>query len=279
MQPALDFIAGNWRHGLEILLLWFIIYQSYRYFRATRGARIFTGLVGLWIGLTLLSSFLDLNVIGWILEKIAVFLAVALVVIFQPELRRGLAELGSHRWFSSFGGAAEKELAKDLCEILTLLSRKRIGALIAIQRHIDLKPYLETGVAIDCRLSPELVQTIFHSGTPLHDGGLILRLGDERVLGAGCVFPLNQREQRDRSIGLRHRAAMGITEESDAIALVVSEETGAISIASEGHLERNLDPDGIKDRLNALLFGREEGTGDEAPAGTGSRQPLASSAG
>ncbi|MBL9152464.1 MAG: TIGR00159 family protein [Verrucomicrobiales bacterium] len=277
MKPVLDFIAENWRHGLEILLLWFIIYQSYRYFRATRGARIFTGLVGLWIGLTLLSSFLDLNVIGWILEKIAVFLAVALVVIFQPELRRALAELGSHRWFSSFGRAAEKELTEDIVEIVKTLSRKRIGALIAIQRSIDLKPYLETGVSIDCRISPELIQTIFHSGTPLHDGGLILRLGDERILGAGCVFPLNQREQKDRSIGLRHRAAMGITEESDAIALVVSEETGAISIASEGHLERNLDPDHLKDRLNALLFEPEDDADeDDSPAGL--ERPLASTA-
>lgn len=279
MKPVLDFIAGHWRHGLEIILLWFIIYQSYRYFRATRGARIFTGLVSVWIGLTLLSSRLDLNVIGWILEKIAVFLAVALVVIFQPELRRGLAELGSHRWFSSFGRAAEKELTEDLCEIVKVLARKRIGALIAIQRGIDLKQYLETGVAIDCRIGPEIIQTIFHSGTPLHDGGLIVRLGDERILGAGCVFPLNQREQQDRSIGLRHRAAMGITEESDAIALVVSEETGAISIASEGQLQRNLDPGELKTRLNALLFETdEEPAAAEAGAAASGDRHLASSA-
>lgn len=277
MKPTLDFIASHWRHGLEIMLLWFLIYQSYRYFRATRGARIFTGLVGLWIGLTLLSAFLDLNVIGWILEKIAVFLAVALVVIFQPELRRALAELGSHRWFSSFGRAAEKELTEDLCEIVKVLSRKRIGALIAIQRSIDLKQYLETGVSIDCRISPELIQTIFHSGTPLHDGGLILRLGDERILGAGCVFPLNQRELKDRSIGLRHRAAMGITEESDAIAIVVSEETGGISLASEGQMERNLDPGHLQTRLNELLFESEDDADETDPDLSGERAVASSS--
>jgi diadenylate cyclase len=276
MKPTLDFIASHWRHGLEIALLWFIIYQSYRYFRATRGARIFTGLVGMWIGLTLLSAFLDLNVIGWILEKIAVFLAIAMVVIFQPELRRALAELGSHRWFSSFGRAAEKELTEDLCEIVKILSRKRIGALIAIQRSIDLKQYLETGVAIDCRISPELIQTIFHPGTPLHDGGLILRLGDERILGAGCVFPLNQRELKDRSIGLRHRAAMGITEESDAIAVVVSEETGTISIATEGKLDRNIDPNLLQSRLNDLLFESYDES-DEENAGAPGDHALAPS--
>jgi diadenylate cyclase len=271
MKPTLDFIASHWRHGLEIALLWFIIYQSYRYFRATRGARIFTGLVGMWLGLTLLSAFLDLNVIGWILEKIAVFLAIAMVVIFQPELRRALAELGSHRWFSSFGRAAEKELTEDLCEIVKILSRKRIGALIAIQRSIDLKQYLETGVAIDCRISSELIQTIFHSGTPLHDGGLILRLGDERILGAGCVFPLNQRELKDRSIGLRHRAGMGITEESDAVAVVVSEETGTISIATEGKLERNIDPNLLQSRLNDLLFEADDESDEKDTDAPGDR--------
>lgn len=262
MQAALDFIIKHWRHGLEILLLWFIIYQSYRYFRATRGARIFTGLVGGWIALTMLSSALDLNVIGWILEKIAVFLAVALVVIFQPELRRALAELGSHSWFSSFGGAAQQELTEELCDIVRILSRKRIGALIAIQRGIDLRQYLETGVNLDCHINSEIIQTVFHSGTPLHDGGMIVRLSDERILGAGCVFPLNQRELGDRAIGLRHRAAMGITEESDAIAIVVSEETGGISLAHEGSLDRALKPADLHARLTELLFDDEDDEDD-----------------
>lgn len=267
MQAALDFIRLHWRHGLEILLLWFIIYQSYRYFRATRGARIFTGLVGGWVLLTMLSAALDLNVIGWILEKIAVFLAVALVVIFQPELRRALAELGSHSWFSSFGGAAQRELTEEICDIVRNLSRKRIGALIAIQRGIDLKQYLETGVTLDCRINPEIIQTIFYSGTPLHDGGMIVRLGDERILGAGCVFPLNQRELGDRAIGLRHRAAMGVTEESDAIAIVVSEETGTISIAHEGKLDRALKSKELYERLTELLFESDDDDEDEEEDG------------
>ena len=261
MQPFYDFIKQHWRDGLEILLLWILIYQSYRYFRATRGARIFTGLIGLWIGLTLLSNWLDLNVIGWLLQKVGVFLAIALVVIFQPELRRALAELGSHRWFSSFAGEGQREFTDHLCEIVGQLARKRIGALIAIQRGIDLKQYLETGVTMDCRLSGELAETVFHPGTVLHDGGMILRLSDERILGAGCVFPLNQRELTDRSIGLRHRAAMGITEESDALAIVVSEETGAISIATEGVLQRDLKVKELKEKVSDLLF--EEDFEDE----------------
>ena len=234
-----------------------IIFNTYRYFRATRGARIFTALVGFYIGMTLLSGWLDLTVIGWLLKYVSVILAIALIIIFQPELRRALAELGSHRFFSSINERARAEFADRLIEIVESLSRKRIGALIAIERGIDLKQYLETGTEMDCLFTPEIVYTVFYSGTTLHDGGMIVRIGDERIAGAGCVFPLNQRELSDQSIGLRHRASMGITEESDAIALVVSEETGAISVSIAGKLERNLSETELRERLNGLLSNQE----------------------
>jgi len=178
-------------------------------------------------------------------------------VIFQPELRRALAELGSHRIFSSMNERTRRLFADQLIEIVENLSHRRIGALIAIERGIDLKQYLETGTEMDCELTPALVYTVFHKGTTLHDGGMIVRMGDERIAGAGCVFPLIQRELSDQSIGLRHRAAMGITEESDAIALVVSEETGAISIAINGKLERDLEDEALRERLNELLGNQE----------------------
>lgn len=257
MAIALEFVTQHWRDALEVILLWFIIYNSYRYFRATRGARIFTGLVSVWIGLTLVSELLDLDVIGWLLKSFTVFLAVGLMVIFQPELRRALAELGSHRWFSPLGSEGQREFTENFTEIVSLLSRKRVGALFAIQRGIDLKQYLETGVKMDCKTSPEIIHTIFHPGTVLHDGGVIIRFADERILAAGCVFPLNQRELSDRSIGLRHRAAMGITEESDAVAIAVSEETGHISLAYQGVLEQNLSIEEFGGRLNELLFEEE----------------------
>ncbi len=145
----------------------------------------------------------------------------------------------------------------DLIEMVETLSGRRTGALIALERGIDLKQYLETGTEMDCVMSLELVNTIFYSGTTLHDGGMVIRVADERISGAGCVFPLNQRELGDQSIGLRHRAAMGITEESDAIALVVSEETGAISIAVGGKLERDLGEEELKVRLKELLSNQE----------------------
>jgi diadenylate cyclase len=264
MDETIQFLGRHWRQAIEVIILWLIIYNTYLYFRATRGARIFTALVALYIGTTLLSGWLDLTVIGWLLKYVSVFLAIALVVIFQPELRRALAELGSHRIFSSINERTRRLFADELVEMVETLSRRRIGALIAIERSIDLEQYLETGTEMDCQLTPALVYTIFHKGTTLHDGGMIVRMADERIAGAGCVFPLIQRELSDQSIGLRHRAAMGITEESDAIALVVSEETGAISIAVSGKLERDLEGETLRERLNELLSNQE--TEDEEDA-------------
>jgi diadenylate cyclase len=205
--------------------------------------------------LLLASSAVSFAVQDWI--DGGVILAIALIIIFQPELRRALAELGSHRFFSSMNEKTRARFADLLIEVVENLSRKRTGALIAIERGINLKQYLETGTSLDSQLSPELVYTIFHSGTTLHDGGMIVRITDERIAGAGCVFPLIQRELSDQSIGLRHRAAMGITEESDAIALVVSEETGAISIAINGKLERDLEKAELRERLNELLSNQD----------------------
>ena len=257
MEAVENYISLHWRHAIEIVILWVIIFNTYRYFKATRGARIFTALVGMYIAMTIISGWLDLTVIGWLLKYVSVILAIALIIIFQPELRRALAELGSHRIFSSMTEKTRALFADNLIEIVETLSRKRIGALIAIERSIDLKQYLETGTEMDCMMTPELVYTIFYSGTTLHDGGMIVRIADERIAGAGCVFPLNQRELSDQSIGLRHRASMGITEESDAIALVVSEETGAISIAIAGKLERDLEHEELRERLTELLTNQE----------------------
>ena len=244
-----DFLKQHWRDGVEILILAVLVYQAFLFFRATRGARILTGLLMLLLGLALVSQLLELEVITWLLQRISVFLAIALVVLFQPELRRVLAELGSHRMFSL--NRPDPESLDVLLEAMQQLSARRCGALFAIKRGIDLRLLAETGVSVDAKLSPELITTIFHPKTALHDGGAIIDQG--RIAAAGCVFPVSQREVRDRAIGLRHRAAMGVTEETDAIALIVSEESGALSIAYRGKLEHDLEPDELRQRLNELL--------------------------
>lgn len=244
-----DFLQQHWRDGVEILILSVLVYQAYVFFRATRGARILTGLLMLLLGLALISQLLELEVITWLLQRISVFLAIALVVLFQPELRRVLAELGSHRMFSL--NRPDPESLDVLMEAMQQLSARRCGALFALKRGIDLKLLAETGVEVDAQLSTELITTIFHPKTALHDGGAIIDQG--RIAFAGCVFPVSQKEVRDRAIGLRHRAAMGVTEETDAIALIVSEESGALSLAFRGKLEHDLEPDELRERLNELL--------------------------
>jgi diadenylate cyclase len=257
----IEFIQEHWRHGIEILILAVIVYFAYKYFRATRGARIFIGLIVSFIALSLISQALNLAVLDWIIKSVSVFLAIALVVIFQPELRRALAELGSHRFFSPFS-QQKGELLEELNDAVQLLASKRFGALIAIERGIALKQYLETGIELDANFAPETALAIFHPKGALHDGGMIIH--QDRISGAGCVFPVSQKELPDRSIGLRHRAGIGISEESDAIAVIVSEETGHISLAHKGKLERDVPRDQFKERLQELLFLKIDDEGNDS---------------
>ncbi len=251
----MDFLQRHWRDGIEVIILSAIAYHGYHFFRATRGARILTGLLVVLLSLTLISQFLELSVINWLLQRLSVFLAVGLVVIFQPEIRRVLAELGSQRLFL-FNRTAEASLDM-LIEAMTEMSHKRMGALIAIKRGIDLTPFAETGVELDAAISSELLITIFHPKTALHDGGAIV--DSDRLMAAGCVFPVSQREVKNRALGLRHRAAMGVTEETDTIALVVSEESGALSLCFKGILEHDLEPDALRQRVQHILtFGDSE---------------------
>src|SRR3989442_8935647 len=171
-------------------------------------------------------------------RSFSVCLAVALVVIFQPELRRGLAALGGHPIFSLT--SEKRETVHDLAEAVTQLANKQFGALIAIERDTSIRVYEETGVTIDGDFSVELVLAIFHPKGALHDGGVIVR--NSRIAAAACIFPVSQRETLDRSLGLRHRAALGITEESDAVAIVVPEETGGSFLCTLRRIVRNFSP-------------------------------------
>lgn len=244
------FIIDHWRDGIEILVLATCIYQIYRAFRATRGAQILVGLGTVLIVLALASMLFKFEVIQWILARAAAVLALALIVIFQPELRNGLAKLGSNRLFSLFA-RRRIDFLERFSDAVVNLSKKRVGALFAIQRDISLKEHLETGVVLDAHFSPELAFSVFFPKSPLHDGGMVI--ADDRVAGAACVFPLTERELTDRSLGLRHRAAIGMTERSDAIAVVVSEETGAISICENGEIMRNLSEEEFRQRISSIF--------------------------
>jgi diadenylate cyclase len=260
---VLEFLQEHWRSAVEILILWVFIYQFYRTFRATRGARILVGLAMIFVALTLASQLLQLEVMQFIITRVAVVAALALLIIFQPELRMALARLGSSRLWS-FNITQQEEFLSSVADAVWQLSKKRYGALFAIERSIDLKDQIETGVKINGDLSSELALTIFHPKTALHDGGVVL--SGERIVAASCVFSVSQTEIGDRSMGLRHRAAIGLTEESDAVSIVVSEETGAVSICVDGRIERNMDEDGFRDRLEEIFLSDREGDSDEQEA-------------
>jgi diadenylate cyclase len=244
-------LAGeHWKDALEISVLAVGIYYAYLGLRGTRGLRVLTGLGSVVLGLVLLSQLFGLEVISWLLQRISAVVILALVVIFQPELRRMLAQLGSHHIFGI--QPENKEIVEELTQTAFDLSGRHLGALLAIERGTDIQGHIESGVMIDSRLSPELIVTIFHPKTPLHDGGLIVR--NDRIISAGCIFPVSQRQDLDRNLGLRHRAAIGLTEESDAIVLIVSEETGTVSLCHRGKIEREFTPADLRRRLSELLM-------------------------
>jgi diadenylate cyclase len=199
-------------------------------------------------------------VLGWLLRSFSVFMAIALVVLFQPELRRALNELGSHRFFTT--ALQRREAIEEITDAVFDLSSKGFGALIALERDLSLKSVAESGVEIDADFSKELLLTIFQPKTVLHDGGVIL--SGDRIVAAGCIFPLTQRDDLDRTIGLRHRAGLGLSEESDTIVLVVSEENGQVSICHSGSIERNLSVERFQKRLSQLLLREEHHAKDPA---------------
>ncbi|MEJ6572394.1 MAG: diadenylate cyclase CdaA [Akkermansiaceae bacterium] len=251
----MDFLRQHWTDGVEILILWFGLYQIYRAFKKTRGARILLGLVLLLMVLSLLSLVLELEVIWWLLYKVLALMAFGLIIIFQPELRNALARLGSSKLFL-FSQTQKHEFLDTIADAVGQLSKKRIGALFAFERSISLKEHLETGVELDAVLSPEFALTVFHPKTVLHDGGMII--AQNRVAGAGCVFPVSSRELADRSTGLRHRAAIGVTEETDCVAVVVSEETGQVSVCVDGKLVRNLSDEEFREKMESIFLPNEE---------------------
>ena len=251
----LEFIDQHWRSGVEILLLWIGVYQDYRSFRATRGAQILVALLTLMIAITLLAYLLDLTVIGFILTRSALFVAFSLIVVFQPEIRTLLAKMGSSQLFT-FNRFERVEFMESFIEAVGELSNKRIGALFAMERGISLKEHKETGVEVNGEFSKELVLSIFFPKTALHDGGMVI--ADRRIAAAGCVFPVSAKELKDRTLGLRHRAAIGLTEVTDALAVIVSEETGNISVSEEGKIFKNLKVPELREKLEMVFIPEEQ---------------------
>lgn len=256
----LRFPAFNIINLLDILLVAYLIYRLFLLIKDTRAVQLIKGLVIL-LAAAAISRWLGLYTITWILDNIRTVVLVAIPVVFQPELRRALEQIGRGRFFvrsvANLGEEEVRHLVEQIVKAVTALARTKTGALIIIERKTGLKDYIETGIKIDGMVSSEVLSNVFVPNTPLHDGATIIR-GD-RLVAAGCFLPLTENYNLNKNLGTRHRAALGISEISDALAIIVSEETGVISFAAEGKLTRFLDDKSLTERLNQLIVPKTTG--------------------
>ena len=249
-MPDQVHIQNLWRPALEILILAVLIYFVFKFVRGTRGWPVVIGFVVVLLALALVTTILDLKVLRWMLGSASVFIVVGALVIFQPELRRMLGELGNLPLFASTSEQRESiEIIVQTCE---RLADVKIGALIAIEQSIQLQEAVEAGIKVDCDVTAEMLEAIFFPNNAIHDGGVIIK-GD-RIAYAACIFPLTQRQDLNKSLGTRHRAAIGLSEETDAVVVIVSEETGMISHAYKGQLVRGVTLEELRAFLSLVIL-------------------------
>ena len=249
----------GWWDLLDIALVSILIYEFLKLIRGTRAVQMAVGSL-LVIGLFYVSQLAPLQTLNWLIRNMLVYVAFAAIVIFQSDIRRALAHFGQAPFFRYFNRQeAADETIEEVVVAATMLSQQKVGAIFAIEREIGLRNYIESGIPLDATLTYDLLVTIFRPGSPLHDGAVIPQEG--RVAAAACFLPLTVNPRLSRELGTRHRAAIGLTEESDAAAVVVSEETGKISISLDGQIERGLSPDDLRTRLRGLIQQRRGGRG------------------
>src|SRR3954451_23330668 len=248
----------GWWDLADILVVSILIYKLLKLIRGTRAVQMAVGgalLGGLFYG----SRWLHLETLNWLIRNFAGYIVFAVIVLFQSDIRRALAHFGRAPFFQYF---AKAETAEDAIEEIVvasgLLASQNVGAIIAIERQIGLRNYIEGGIRLDAILTYDLLQSIFLPTSPLHDGAVIVQ--EDRVAAAACFLPLTVNPKLNKGLGSRHRAAIGLTEENDSVAIVISEETGSVSVVVDGQIERGLNSDQLRSRLRSLVLQRKEKT-------------------
>ena len=248
--------------AIDILIVAFVIYQLLKLMKQTRAEQLLKGVIFLVVA-TVITGLLNLHTINWIPKGAVSLGAVAIIVVFQPELRRGLEYMGRSKIVKAPISQMDKEKGKKITahivRAIETFSRDRVGALIVFERETNLTDITESGTVLDAEMSEQILGNIFYEGAPLHDGAVIIR--DGRVYAAGCVLPLSSTTEISKNLGTRHRAGIGITEHSDALVLIVSEETGIISMAREGQLSRFLDIKTVEKTILNMYLNTGEVTG------------------
>lgn len=239
---------------VDVLIVAVLLFWAYLFLRETRAMRILYGLFFL-LALMLLGRLMNLVLLNWILQYIMAMLVVAIPIVFQPELRNALERLGRTRFIKDFGRRTHLNVVNEVLSAVDILSKQKIGALIVFQRKTGLREYIERGADIDAIVSAEILLSIFFPKSPLHDGAVII--AGNKIVAASVTLPVSDFETTSK-MGTRHRAGLGITENSDAVAIIVSEESGYISLAAEGEIERRIGSDRLSNRLNGLLRGNRK---------------------
>lgn len=245
----------RWQDIADILIVAYLIYRLLLMIRGTRTAQMLIGLFVIGGGYFVAQRF-ELYILSWVIRNLLGYLFLTILVIFHPEIRRMLAQVGQNTFFRHFYGIEKSQVIDEIVRSTEWLSSRRIGALIVIERGIGLKPFVNSGVTIEAEISKELLSSIFISGAPLHDGAAIIK--DNRLIAAACFLPLTLSSDISQELGTRHRAAIGVTEETDAVVVIVSEETGTVSIAVGGEITRHLTSSELKRVLKNMLGGISE---------------------
>jgi diadenylate cyclase len=240
----------RWQDILDIVFVAIILYRVLLIVKGTKAAQMLIGL-GLLLLASLLSGHLELYTVNWIIQSLWAQIVIVLIILFQPEIRRALAHMGEARFLSAFTSAEELKSLDEIVKASAALANRKMGALMVIERETSLKDFVEMGTLLDAKVSKDILLSIFHTASPIHDGAVVIR--GNRILAAGCFLPIALSSEVSKALGTRHRAGVGLTEETDAIAIIVSEETGAISMASAGKLETAIDMENLRNRLTDIF--------------------------
>lgn len=252
------YIIDPLRNTAEVVILFSLIYYVLLFLKGTRSATVLTGFAASALFLTILSNLFGFEVLKWVLSRLWGVAAMLILIIFQPEIRRVFADLGRSPALFINSPRKERQLLDTILNSIFFLADHRIGALIAFQRDIGMRAISETGTPIKAPLTRELLTTFFFPNTPLHDGGVVIK--DDTIVAAGCLFPLTQDTEMCKSLGTRHRAGVGLSEDTDALVVIVSEETGAVSLAFKGRLLRGLNRERLDRHLQQHLINRQKQT-------------------
>ena len=256
MILATAWLADSLRVIIQIGILFLLIYAVLYYLRSTRGAMVIAGLfiLGLFLAIAAKNDFLGLEVLAYILDMFGNSLFVAILIIFQPELRRALAQLGS---YIARKGKQRREVVAEIISAVSAMSKRKCGALIVVERRFNLQTLIDDSIPLEIKINALVLESIFFPNSPLHDGAVIIR--NNRIVAARAILPLTRAEHVSRHLGTRHRAALGVSEESDAVTIVVSEESGFISLAYRGIFHRDLSPAELEDMLEQLVVMKDDG--------------------